>query len=198
MSKYHYLIHIYFVFKSSELLLVYIQHVKNWIITAKKIVVKLRKKKSVLLVEQTKSTLILRGYYEGEGSEGESEGTNGLRVAYDKAWELIGPDVAFCTRSVLSPLLLGLYIPVTLDTRNTTHVLCYPCSSPPIYRSLLCSLTSTLSRTAVNGLSLCGFRNSYDFMYDRSCSIFIILRLFISEPESSGRQAQAGTSDHVI
>lgn len=139
------------------------------------------KKISALFRKNKGHTYVTRGR-DGEAERG---GTNGLRVAHDKAWELIGPDVAFCTRSVLSPLLLGLHIPVTLDTRNTTHVLCYPCSSPSIYCSPLCSLTSTLSRTAVNGLSLCGFRNSYDFIYDRSRSPFVILRLFISRNQWS-------------
>ena len=40
---------------------------------------------------------------------------------HDKAWELTSPDVACCTRGVFSPLLMGLHIPVTLDTCVIQH-----------------------------------------------------------------------------
>lgn len=47
-----------------------------------------------LALKQTSGTHALRG-------------ASGLRVDYGGAWELTGPDVAFCTRGVFSPLLLG-------------------------------------------------------------------------------------------
>lgn len=88
-----------------------------------------------------------------------------------RAWELTGPDVAFRTRGVFSPLLLGLRIPIALDTR----VMRRTCFATPIHRPfpLLCSPISALSSAAVNDLSLCGFRNSYDFIHARSP--FVIL-----------------------
>lgn len=119
-------------------------------------------KKSVFSLEQG-----TRLRYEVGG-----RGASGLHVAYDKAWELTGPDVAFCTRSVFSPLLLGLHIPVTFNTRVTRRT-CFTTLvfRPPSTIVSLCSSTSTLSRTTINDLPLCGFQNNYDFIHDRSITV---------------------------
>jgi len=88
---------------------------------------------------------------------------------------LTGPDIAFCTR-VLALVVRAAYPGYTRYMSNTTHVLLLPFFA--FHVSFVSVLRRTLSRTTVNNLSLCGFRNSYNFIH-RSIAIRHSQILFI-------------------